>query len=95
MTDETCAYRHCKNTFQPQREHQRFCSRRCRHAYAYDIKRAEKGLLANAVKHRELRRWWDWPAFQPGPFQANAFQTRTMIITETVALVPRRRYENL
>ena len=41
---EVCAYRHCKNEFQPKRELQRFCSQRCRDTYRYDIRRAEKGV---------------------------------------------------
>ena len=41
---ERCAYRHCKETFRPVRPHHRFCSQRCRDAYAYDLKRAEAGI---------------------------------------------------
>ncbi len=41
---EICAYRYCSNEFRPKREAQRFCSKRCRDAYRYDIKRAEKGI---------------------------------------------------
>mgnify|MGYP001820922237 CR=1 FL=1 len=41
---EVCAYRHCTNEFRPKREAQRFCSKRCRDAYRYDITRAEKGV---------------------------------------------------
>jgi predicted nucleic acid-binding Zn ribbon protein len=44
MDEERCVYRHCTNTFRPQREAQRFCSPRCREAYAYDVRRAKKGL---------------------------------------------------
>ena len=39
-----CAYRHCKETFPPSRSDHRFCSQRCREAYAYDLKRAEAGI---------------------------------------------------
>ena len=39
-----CAYRHCKETFRSTRSDQRFCSQRCREAYAYDLKRAEAGI---------------------------------------------------
>ena len=41
---EVCAYRNCSNEFRPKRELQRFCSPRCREAYRYDNKRAEKGV---------------------------------------------------
>ena len=49
---EVCAYRHCNNEFKPKREAQRFCSQRCRDAYRYDIKRAEKG--AKKARKRRL-----------------------------------------
>jgi hypothetical protein len=40
----SCAYRHCKETFRPTRSDHRFCSQRCREAYAYDLKRVEAGV---------------------------------------------------
>ena len=39
--EEPCAYRHCKKIFTPKRNDQRFCSQRCREAYAYDVRRAD------------------------------------------------------
>ncbi len=48
---EICAYRHCNNEFRPKREAQRFCSQRCRDAYRYDIKRAEKGVKKARKRH--------------------------------------------
>ena len=48
---EVCAYRHCYNVFRPKREVQRFCSQRCRDAYRYDIKRAEKGVKKARKRH--------------------------------------------
>ena len=50
---EVCAYRHCKNEFRPQREHQRFCSKRCRKAYNYDVTRASKKPRKRALKSVE------------------------------------------
>ena len=51
---EVCAYPHCKNEFRPKREAQRFCSKRCRDAYRYDIKRAEKGVKKARKRHLGL-----------------------------------------
>jgi hypothetical protein len=45
-----CAYRHCKETFQAARSDHRFCSQRCREAYAYDLKRAESGTKGQRKK---------------------------------------------
>ena len=48
-----CAYRDCNNEFQPQREHQRFCSQRCRKAYNYDVTRTSKKPRKRALKSVE------------------------------------------
>ena len=48
-----CAYRDCSNEFRPQREHQRFCSKRCRKAYNYDVTRTPKKPRKRALKSVE------------------------------------------
>ena len=48
-----CAYRHCKNEFRPQRENQRFCSKRCRKAFNYDVTRTSKRPRRRALKSVE------------------------------------------
>ena len=52
---ERCAYRHCKETFRPARSDHRFCSQRCREAYAYDLKRAEAGIKGPRKKRLQAR----------------------------------------
>jgi hypothetical protein len=44
MDTEGCAYRHCREVFAPRTEDHRFCSQRCREAYAYDLRRAKIGV---------------------------------------------------
>jgi hypothetical protein len=41
---EVCKRRGCDAEFGKKREAQRFCSERCREAYAYDVRRAELGV---------------------------------------------------
>ena len=48
-----CAYRDCSNEFRPQREHQRFCSQRCRKAYNYDVTRTSTKPRKRALKSVE------------------------------------------
>ena len=50
---EVCAYRHCKNEFRPQREHQRFCSKTCRKASHYALNRTSKKPRKRALKSVE------------------------------------------
>jgi len=51
LADEPGAYRHCKEIFTPKRNDQRFCSQRCREAWAYDVRRAEIGVKKPRKRH--------------------------------------------